>query len=249
MRRVLFVLITSLLFPVCANAQTGKATFKKTTHDFGEVAEGSTPVYTFEFTNTGNKPVKLLKVNPSCGCTTPEFSQAAVAPGKKGYIKVAYDTNGRVGIIDKSIAVLTDGNPEWISLYIKGMVIAQRLKGAEVTRIGNLLFNKGTLKFSNVALGSSSSQSLEFQNTGSLAIKIINVEAPTDMDIKYPKFAIQPQEIMQITVNFKPDGKRQTGAFKTSIRFHTDDPQLPSKKLNVSGVITPSTTKSKEDER
>lgn len=243
--RMIPVIIISVWIPLTVFAQTGKVTFTKTTHDFGEVAEGSTPIYTFEFSNTGNKPVKLLAVNPSCGCTTPEYSKAAVAPGKKGFIKVAYDTNGRPGIIDKSIAVQTDGSPEWVSLYIKGMVMSQRLKGADLTQLGNLLFNKGTLPFKNVALGSTASQSVEFQNTGTRAIKIVKVESAPDIEVKYPKFSAQPQETFQITVYFKPDAKRKLGPFKDSIRLITDDPQTPAKNLTLTGVITSSTVKSK----
>jgi hypothetical protein len=238
-------IITFVFIPTSILAQTGSVTFTKTTHDFGQVNEGTTPVYTFEFTNSGTKPVKLLAVNPSCGCTTPEYSKAAVAPGKKGFIKVAYDTNGRPGIIDKSIAIQTDGNPEWISLYIKGMVMSQRLKGADLTQIGNILFNKGTLPFKNVALGTSVSQSLEFQNTGTRAIKIVKVESAADIDVKYPKFSAQPQEIFQITVYFKPDSKRKPGAFKEAIRLITDDPQTPAKRITLTGVLTSSTAKSK----
>jgi hypothetical protein len=34
----------------------------------------------------------ISNVKPSCGCTTPEFSQDPIMPGKSAKIKVGYNT-------------------------------------------------------------------------------------------------------------------------------------------------------------
>jgi hypothetical protein len=41
--------------------------------------------------NTGQEPLKLDDVKASCGCTTPEWSREAIAPGATAQIRVGYN--------------------------------------------------------------------------------------------------------------------------------------------------------------
>ena len=94
--------------------------FKEETHDFGNLKEGDAAEYEFTFTNTGKKPLILTDVHPGCGCTTPTWSKEPVMPGKKGTIKAAYGTKGRVGGFNKNITVTSNAGTQVI--YIKGTV-------------------------------------------------------------------------------------------------------------------------------
>ena len=72
--------------------------FRETFFDFGTVREEMGPVtHTFEFENTGDRPVKILQVKPSCGCTTPDWSKEAIKPGNKGFITAKFDPTGQPG--------------------------------------------------------------------------------------------------------------------------------------------------------
>jgi hypothetical protein len=58
-------------------------------------------------TNTGEHPLKLFKVLPSCGCTIAEFTTHAIAPGNEGFIELKYNSNkniGKVGVYTTIIA-------------------------------------------------------------------------------------------------------------------------------------------------
>lgn len=60
-----------------------------------------------KITNTGENPLKLYKVLPSCGCTTAEFTERAIAPGNSGFIELKYNSIkniGKVGIYTTIIA-------------------------------------------------------------------------------------------------------------------------------------------------
>lgn len=72
-------------------------------HDFGTVKEGPAAVYVFEFKNVGKAPLIIQNASASCGCTTPDWSKEPVLPGKKGKVTVSYNTQGRVGPIDKTV--------------------------------------------------------------------------------------------------------------------------------------------------
>lgn len=78
-------------FAAFASAQT--ITFDRTTWDYGKIKPGSDGHRYFTVKNTGDKPLIISKVQASCGCTTPEWSQDPILPGKTAQIKVGYNTN------------------------------------------------------------------------------------------------------------------------------------------------------------
>jgi hypothetical protein len=86
---------------------TGKVdviTFKELAHDFGKIPQGKPVYYNFEIVNEGKEPAKLENVSASCGCTTPEWSREAIAPGAASIIKVGYNAVAE-GAFDKYITV------------------------------------------------------------------------------------------------------------------------------------------------
>ena len=95
---------------------------EKLTHDFGTFSE-SAPVVTctFNYTNTGDKPLVINQAVASCGCTVPEYTKEPVQPGQKGTIKVTYNGTGKFpGHFKKSITIRTNGKVEMTRLYIEG---------------------------------------------------------------------------------------------------------------------------------
>jgi hypothetical protein len=240
--KTLLIALFAFIVTASAQAQVGKAAFSKKVHDFGEIQEGTIATYTFEFVNEGKRPLRLINVIASCGCTTPEYSKTPVAAGQKGFIKVAYDSNGRPGIIDRAITVQTDGDPAYEILQIKGAVVNNKIKGGDLKQLGNLLFNAGTINAGSVATGSNFSKSVEYQVTGTSGVKILKVESATDIEVKHFQFTAQPQEIFQVTVYFKPTNKRRLGAFNEAITLVTDDPVMPKKIIYLTGVLTSSTS-------
>lgn len=95
MRTFLTLCLFFLAGSLTAGAQTTPEPevlkLKETEHDFGKIPQGKPVFYTFLVTNTGNQPLKLDDVHASCGCTTPEWSREAIAPGATAPIKVGYN--------------------------------------------------------------------------------------------------------------------------------------------------------------
>lgn len=116
-------------FAFFASAQT--ISFDKTTIDYGTVKFSADGQKVFTVTNTGDKPLIISKVQPSCGCTSPEWSQDPILPGKSGKIKVVYDTK-RTGNFRKLIEVFSNDPVNSRSvIYIEGIVEAAPAQGAE----------------------------------------------------------------------------------------------------------------------
>ena len=124
MKRILLSLVLGIVSLIAINAEDyAQATFPVQSHDFGLIAEKNGPVScTFEVINTGNKPLLILDVLVSCGCTKPEFSTKPIKPGKKGKIKVTFSPAGRAGAFHKSIKVKTNGREVRTTLTIEGTI-------------------------------------------------------------------------------------------------------------------------------
>ncbi|HTO15869.1 MAG TPA: DUF1573 domain-containing protein [Edaphocola sp.] len=88
-----------------------KIEFKKVKHDYGTVKQGADGTCTFEFKNTGKKPLIISNAQASCGCTVPEWPKQPIAPHKTAVIKVKYDTN-RTGPINKSVTITSNATNE-----------------------------------------------------------------------------------------------------------------------------------------
>jgi len=81
---------------------------KETSHNFGKIPQGRPATYTFEIVNTGKDPLKLDNVQASCGCTTPEWSRDAIAPGSSANIKVGYNAFAE-GTFNKAVTIFYNG--------------------------------------------------------------------------------------------------------------------------------------------
>lgn len=96
--------------------------FEKTEHDFGTIKEGEIVSYTFKFKNTGEAPLIISKVQPSCGCTAPDWSKEPIPVGGEGFVKVEFDSNGKPNIQNKSVTVTANTWPQAMTLRFKAMV-------------------------------------------------------------------------------------------------------------------------------
>ncbi|WP_128546597.1 DUF1573 domain-containing protein [Larkinella soli] len=116
---VVFFAITTVAF-----AQKGVLKFSSESHDFGKVPQGTPVTYTFEFTNTGTDPVVISNAQPSCGCTTPDWTKSAVLPGQKGFVKATYNA-ASMGAFNKNVTVTSNAERSTIVLNLTGEVTAK----------------------------------------------------------------------------------------------------------------------------
>ena len=89
-------------------------------HDFASIPQGKPVFYSFNIVNTGTTPLKLDDVHASCGCTTPEWSRDAIAPGATQVIRVGYNAMAE-GYFEKFITITYQTN-KTKQLKIKGTV-------------------------------------------------------------------------------------------------------------------------------
>lgn len=95
-------------------------------YNFGKVTDGQTVEYSYRFKNTGDKPLVIVDASASCGCTVPQKPEKPIMPGETGFIKVVFDSKGRVGNAHKSITVVSNAKPEFPQLLLTGDVEAKK---------------------------------------------------------------------------------------------------------------------------
>lgn len=106
-------------------SQLAILTFDTTAMDMGKVAEGVQVERVYGFVNSGKRDLILTDVRGSCGCTVgKEWPRTPVAPGARGAITVAFDSQGRPGMQHKTITVVANTQPQTTVLTLSGEVVA-----------------------------------------------------------------------------------------------------------------------------
>ena len=146
MKNILLFFLISTIFISCDNRrkdkladdtakQTEKALTESTTvqiidssYNFGKITDGEKVEYSYRFKNTGNKPLVIIDATASCGCTVPQKPEKPILPGETGFIKIVFDSKGRVGAAHKTITVTSNAKPEFTPLILTGDVVGQEQK-------------------------------------------------------------------------------------------------------------------------
>lgn len=94
---------------------------KEAEFDFGKIPQGKPVTHVFELINKGKDSLRIVNVQASCGCTTPEWEKdKAIAPGGTAKITVGYNA-ATEGVFTKPVTITYNG-AETKQLFIKGEV-------------------------------------------------------------------------------------------------------------------------------
>lgn len=123
---IFFSLLLTAMASVIAQPQF-KFKEKDNTHDFGKVKKGPVAEHTFEFTNTGNQPLIIMDVTPSCSCTKVEWDHQPIPPGKTGHITLGAKTSELTGVFRKEVyirsnAIVPNGEKRY-TIFLKGETV------------------------------------------------------------------------------------------------------------------------------
>jgi len=92
--------------------------------EVGKIVEGQKLVLSFRFRNSGDKPLLISSVAPSCGCTVAEKPEKPIMPGEEGEIRGEFNSEGRVGVFNKTMLVLANVKGKVPQLLVfKGEVV------------------------------------------------------------------------------------------------------------------------------
>ncbi len=97
--------------------------FTQTSHDFGEINQGDKVSHTFKFSNKGQAPLVISRVQTTCGCTVPEWPKQPILPGQSGEIAATFDSKGKMGVQNKVITIHSNASEPVFRLTLKSNVL------------------------------------------------------------------------------------------------------------------------------
>ncbi len=216
--------------------------FREEIYDFGTVVEANGPVtFEFEFTNVASRPVKILGVKASCGCTTPHWTKDPVQPGKTGFIQARFDPKGRPGYFTKHLTVTSDAEVNSFTLQIKGTVTRE---GKEAITEFNGVSGSWLVKASSFNLGKIFIKDeyvvrdFPIMNNGAKSVSYLTkYDGP-----KYIKVNVEPKTLAAgekgvIKLSYNGKLKNEYGFQSDQVVIYTDDEQQSEKAFSVFATL------------
>ena len=109
--------------PIHSIASPPTITFGNETCDLGSVIQGEQPECVFPFTNGGDDELRIIQVEPTCGCTTALLSAPLLHAGEHGGIRVVFDSDNFAGDVVKEVEVRSnDPARRNVTLRVKALV-------------------------------------------------------------------------------------------------------------------------------
>lgn len=124
MKKILFAILSLFILSNTFAQQKSSdvAVFTSDVVNMGKIPVGTPKSVTFTVKNVGKAPLIIETVTPTCGCTTKEFTQEPIMPGKMGKI-VATFSAANVQPFEKQLTVKFAGFKDMRMVTIKGEVV------------------------------------------------------------------------------------------------------------------------------
>lgn len=93
------------------------------TQHIGSMTAGVERKVPFTLTNTGSRPLRLVKAEADCGCTTAALPTGPLPPGGSAVVEVTFNGRAQPGALTRIVVVETDGEPFRFDLVLQGEVV------------------------------------------------------------------------------------------------------------------------------
>lgn len=124
MKKILFAILSLFILSNAFAQQKSSdvAVFTSDVVNMGKIPVGIPKSVTFTVKNVGKTPLIIETVTPTCGCTTKEFTQEPIMPGKMGKIVATFNA-ASVQPFEKQLTVKFAGFKDMRMVTIKGEVV------------------------------------------------------------------------------------------------------------------------------
>ncbi|MDD2635874.1 MAG: DUF1573 domain-containing protein [Bacteroidales bacterium] len=254
----LLLLVIIISFVAFAQTQEPAISWEQVVYKFGTFKEEAGPqTATFNFTNTGSKPLFLTNVRASCGCTATEYTKEPVKPGEKGFVKVTYNPRNRPGRFNKSVTVTANTENPTTLLRISGEV-TPRVKGIEdyyPKVLDSIRLRTSHLAFNKVFNNQTYTDTLGVVNMGAEPVKLTFERVPAHIKISVTPAVLdakKPNEkhggIGYITVVYDAGKKKDWGFVMDRINLIINGVSNSRNRISVSATVEEDFTHLTDDE-
>ncbi len=229
--------VFALAAPVRAQ---GVFKFSDEVFDFKTIAEGTLATHEFTFTNTGNQPLVIANVQASCGCTTPEWSKTPVLPGKRGFIKAVYNSNGRPGAFNKTVTVTSNADKPSITLSIKGTVLTREqmqktYTPEQLAKSAKLVLAAPQVALGKLEAGRTANTHFTVRNEGKQALVLNGLYSACNcVNYKAIPEPIAPGQQADVTLTYAP---REMGEQAETVALYSNDITQADVKVTLRATV------------
>ncbi|MBD3234232.1 MAG: DUF1573 domain-containing protein [candidate division Zixibacteria bacterium] len=189
----------------------GKIAFDTEAWDFGYSPGNALVRHIFTIKNNGEEDLRILKVKPTCGCTSAPLKKKVLAPGEQTELDVGFKTLRFKGAVEKHIKI-TSSDPENGDVKLAFTAIVD--EPHPVLRIYPDKFD-----FVQIKEGESAEQHVNITNITVQPAKLYYVDTPSRDYLEYEleKNELQPGETAKLNVKIKENAPN--GVLRESITF------------------------------
>ncbi len=214
----------------------GAPFFETTAFNFGQIEEQNGKVATqFKFTNIGKGNLTIRSVETSCGCTVSDWPKEPLKPGAKGIITVEYDPLTRIGEFNKTLTVVSDGDPGIVFLTIKGEVYTETMEVRTMYPLsqGHLRFTNYNLQLRDVSEFEKDSIVFTVYNASKRDLMITKIVTPEHITTKVYQKMLTPGNVTDIIYYFDAAKAADLGPRIDQTFIYTTDDTLAKKLVTL----------------
>jgi hypothetical protein len=216
MFRYTLVLFAGLAAASSAAASWADSMFDGLSRDFGSVPRGPVVSHPFRFVNNTGRPVHVMGVRVSCGCTSARALHQWLAPGQESAILATMDTRRFIGTKTVTIYVTFDSPSfEEVRLWVTA------------NSRDDFVIQPEALAFGRIKRGTSPSASVTVSLYGDPNWQVQS--ASCESNYVLPSFKLirrdSQETTYQITARMRPDAP--PGRWYTDVWLNTNNPSLP----------------------
>jgi hypothetical protein len=205
----------------------------------------------YTITNTGNKPLVMTEVIPSCSCTIADWTKDPIEPGQKGKVVATFDAK-TLGHFEKDVCIYSNAEPHLVYLNFTGEVVrdAKDVSSSNPYKIGNIAIDKTAITFPDAHQGDILTTTLNVVNQSDRPYEPILMHLPSFITMKRSADVLLKGQrgFIQLTIDTKQIN--DVGLLQNSIylsRFNGDKVS-PENEIPISVVLLPDFSKmTKED--
>ncbi|MBI1871182.1 MAG: DUF1573 domain-containing protein [Chlamydiae bacterium] len=188
-------------------------TFTEREHNFGDMIQGDKVSYDFSFKNEGNAPLKMGKIETSCGCTGAVAGKNELAPQESSVLHVTFNSTGRQGVFNKGIKVNSnDPSSPSVELTIHGTIRTP-------FQIEPQVINFGLMK-----LGESGEKELKIKaDAYPKPLKITSIDKSSHVNVILQTDTLTREVWASVLVRFKA---QMVGSSNETLVIHFEDPSM-----------------------
>lgn len=240
MKRI-FTLLGCVFAFVCAMAQP-RFVPERDIVKVGELQFQVPKTFTLGFYNKGDQPLKIISVEPACGCTKVTFSQEEIAPNERGEIKVTYDAE-MMGTFFKDFQIFTNARQEPEYMAVQGAVVREvKDYSADFPiDLGNVRLISNYIEFDDVNKGDYPEQIIRVMNADRTAYKPKLMHLPPYLEAVYEPENIPGGKAGNIRLRLDSRKLYQLGLNQTSVYLarYMGDKVSEENEIVVSAVLLP----------